>query len=172
MISYKETNAEVAEAAFKKLLSHRWYLTEETVTFCFFSDNSLVSNKIKVSMALQLLSTTVPDEFRCRIPIFRGTVDEQTQLLDFVGSETWFLLEVLNLEESWLYLTPELWSNSDSYQTGKKFVINVKVVNDAAERAVKLHADSDYATILTNNEEQRQSLLQIVEKHRQDFPKL
>jgi len=57
-------------------------------------------------MALQLLSTTVPDEFRYKIPVFRRTVDEQ--LLDFVGPEIWFLLKVLNLKESWLYLSPEL----------------------------------------------------------------
>jgi len=114
LINYKETDAEVAEAAFKKLLSHRWYLTEETVAFCFFSDNSLVSIKIKESMALRLLSTTVPDKFRCRIPVFKGTVDEQTQLLDFVGPETWFLLKVLNLEQSWLNLSLELWPTSDS----------------------------------------------------------
>ena len=40
----------------------------------------------------------------------------------------------------------------------------VKVVNDAAERTVKLY--SDYATILTENEEQQASLFQVVEKHR------
>jgi len=32
IISYKEADA---EAAFKKLLIHRWYLTEETVAFAF-----------------------------------------------------------------------------------------------------------------------------------------
>jgi len=72
------------------------------------------------------------------------------------------------LEESWLYLPPELWPTSDSCQTGIKFVTNVKVVKDTAECALKLHAN--YASILTDNEEQRQNLLQIVEKHRQAFP--
>jgi len=72
------------------------------------------------------------------------------------------------LEESWLYLSPELWPTSDSCQIGKKFVTNIKVVNDVAERTVKLHAD--YTAILTDYEEQCQNLLQIVEKHRQDFP--
>jgi len=52
----------------------------------------------------------------------------------------------------------------------QKFVTNVKVVNDAVECAMKLHAD--YAAILTDNEEQCQNILQIVEKHRQDFLKL
>jgi len=85
--------------------------------------------KSKNQWQCRLLSTTVPDEFRCRIPVFRKTVDEQTQLLNFVGPETWFLLKVLRLEESWLYLSPELWSTSGSYQTGKRFFTKVKVVN-------------------------------------------
>jgi len=108
-------------------------------------------------MAVQLLSTTVLDEFRCRILVFMETC----------WARTWFLLKVLNLEESWLYLSPELWPTSNSYQTGKKFVTNVKVVNNTAERALK--SNVDYAAILTDIEEQCQNLLQIVEKHHQDF---
>ena len=40
-------------------------------------------------------------------------------------------------------------------------------MNDATERGVKLQAD--YEAIFTENEEQRKSLLQIVEKHCQKF---
>ena len=47
---------------------------------------------------------------------------------------------------------------------GRKFVANIEVANDAAERGVKLH--SDYAAILTKNKEQRASLLQAIEKDR------
>ena len=43
----------------------------------------------------------------------------------------------------------------------------VKVVNDAAERGVKLI--SDYANIITSDPEQRAALLQGVEKHRSEF---
>ena len=39
----------------------------------------------------------------------------------------------------------------------------MKVVNNAAERDVKLH--SDYAAILINNGKQRESLPQVVEQH-------
>jgi len=43
------------------------------------------------------------------------------------------------------------------------FVNSVKVINDAAERGVKLN--SDYTTLLTDNLVQRASLLQAVEVH-------
>ena len=44
----------------------------------------------------------------------------------------------------------------------------MKVVNDAAERGVRLI--SEYASILTKDEETRQFLLQGVERHRQMYP--
>ena len=41
----------------------------------------------------------------------------------------------------------------------------MKVVNNAAERDVKLH--SDYAAILIDNGKQRESLPQVVKEHQQ-----
>ena len=45
------------------------------------------------------------------------------------------------------------------------FVCFVKVVNDAAERYVKLH--SDYAAILIDKDKYLESLLQAAEQHQQ-----
>ena len=50
----------------------------------------------------------------------------------------------------------------------KEFVKTVKVVNDAAERGVKLA--QDYATILTKDDDMRAMILQGVEKNRRNFP--
>jgi hypothetical protein len=47
-------------------------------------------------------------------------------------------------------------------------VKSLKVVNDAAERGVALI--QTFNGILTNQEEEKQFLLQVVEKHRHDFP--
>ena len=44
----------------------------------------------------------------------------------------------------------------------------LKVVNDLAERSIKLM--SDYSTIITNDEEQKQCLLQTVEDQRKKYP--
>lgn len=53
------------------------------------------------------------------------------------------------------------------YHVVETFVRTVKVVNDTAERGVKLI--SDFANIITCDAEQRAALLQGVEKHRQQF---
>ena len=49
----------------------------------------------------------------------------------------------------------------------KEFVKTVKVVNDAAERGVKLA--QDYATILTKDDDMRAMILQGVEENRRNF---
>ena len=46
-------------------------------------------------------------------------------------------------------------------------MVTAKTVNDVAERAVKLM--TDYATILTANEEKRQLILQGVAENRRTF---
>ena len=57
--------------------------------------------------------------------------------------------------KDWLYDKPEQWTAYELFKKGQNFVANIKVVNDAAERTVKLY--SDYAASLAENEEQRDS---------------
>ena len=167
MLRYKKEDSAVADAAFMKLSAHQWYLTEEIVAFSFFSQHSYLTNEVKESMALRLLSMSPPDEFRRGVPVFKRVIDEDSKLIDFIGPETWFIFDALNLDKNWLYDSPGSWSCNESFKKGRKFAANIKVVNDAAERGVKLH--SDYAAILTENEKQRASLLQVVEKHRKQY---
>jgi hypothetical protein len=60
------------------------------------------------------------------------------------------------------------WSTDEGYNEGKNIVKKIKVVNDAAERGVKLI--EDYNAKLTKDESQKQFLLQVVENYRKKFP--
>ena len=64
-----------------------------------------------------------------------------------------FLKETLTgvPRKDWLYDKPEQWTAYELFKNGQNFVANIKVVNDAAEKTVKLY--SDYAAILTEHEE-------------------
>ena len=128
MLIYQKEEAVVADTAYQKLLNHRWYLNEDTVVFLFFSDHPLVTVEVTELMALRLLLLSPPDQFHRGIPMFRGKVDEQTQLADLIGPETWFLfrtLLALSCSQPVVKQRP--------FQEGKAFVSNFKVVNDAAE---------------------------------------
>lgn len=90
------------------------------------------------------------------------------KLSDFVTNQTIHLFEALNIETNFLWTDPSTWETNKEFLSGKKAVESLKVVNDIAERGVSLI--SSFNSVLTNQEEQKQFLLQVVEKHRQQYP--
>ena len=63
---------------------------------------------------------------------------------------------------------PNLWEKDPVFIESRKKVQAFKVVNDLAERCVSLVTTSN--PILTEQEEQKQYLLQVVEMHRKQIP--
>ena len=61
-----------------------------------------------------------------------------------------------------------MWMDNDEYKQGRERVKELHVVNDTAERGVKLF--EDFNKLLTYNEEEKQFLLQVVEANRQSVP--
>lgn len=59
------------------------------------------------------------------------------------------------------------WKNNLEYKRGKEIVSQLKIVNDTAERAVKLI--EDFNKIGSKNEEQKQYILQVVTEYRQRY---
>ena len=167
MFAYLDVDHEVAEEVLRKLENHCWYLTEEIVPFALFSKLPVMTNKLKQDIASKLLATPVPDCFRLGKPLFRK-IDRDTTLIDLIGPESHTLFHTLNINTGWLAKPVEDWSFDPDFQIAENFVHSVKVVNDAAERGVKLI--SDFATIITTDPAQRQALLQGVENHRQMYP--
>ena len=164
LAKYKEVDEKVASNATKKMLNHLWYLSEELVAFAFFDDDVSIEMKNKMRMALE--NPSEPNNIK------KSTLDiaviEQKQLDDFVTSHTKVFFEILDLPSSFLESNAENWQLNEEYLKARKMVMNVKVVNDLAERGVKLM--DDYNKILTNDEEQKQYLLQVVQKYRSELP--
>lgn len=61
----------------------------------------------------------------------------------------------------------ELWSDTPSYIAAAALVKNLVCVNDCAERGVALI--QEFNETITKDEQQKQYLLQVVEKHRKSF---
>lgn len=81
-------------------------------------------------------------------------------------SQVIFLIGLIS--KDFLDLDPKLWNLNEHYKKGKKFVYNLHIVNDVAERGVKLM--EDYNKLISKNEEQKQYLLQVVSEYRHKFP--
>ena len=164
LVKYKESEEKIATIALKKFSNHLWYLSEELIALAFFDEEISIEMKNKMREALEN-----PAE---QNNIKRTTIDhaviEQKQLNDFVTSHTKVFFEILGLPCSFLESNAENWDSNDEYLKARETVMNMKVTNDLAERGVKLM--EEYNKILTNDEQQKQYLLQIVKKFRSSLP--
>ena len=73
-----------------------------------------------------------------------------------------------NKAQSFLSKDPKEWKDNASYQELKDAAEKMKVVNDSAERSIALM--QQYNSSITKNEEQKQYLLRLVERHRKQYP--
>ncbi|KAK0043713.1 hypothetical protein Bpfe_026974 [Biomphalaria pfeifferi] len=131
---------------------HSWYLSNEMATLCLFSD--LVSLENKAALVTAMISergphllTTLPDS-----------------ITDLQISREFFTTTRINC--SFLDIPVKDWPHNNDYYDALRLTKNLKCVNDSAERGVALIQKFSAAAV---DEEQQQFLLQVVEKHRQDF---
>jgi hypothetical protein len=89
-------------------------------------------------------------------------------LSEFVTQRSLNLFTALKLGQDFLSSDPETWNSREDYQHAKDTVAALSVINDCAERAVKLATDFNLA--LTHDEQQRQLIFQVVEHHRKQMP--
>ena len=88
---------------------------------------------------------------------------ENKELEDFVTTNTKTFFSILGLSSAFLSKPVEEWPHDKSYCIARNVVKQTKVVNDTAERGVKLM--EDYNKIITNDEQQNQYLLQVVSNY-------
>ena len=91
-------------------------------------------------------------------------------LENFVSELTMDFFKIINDDKlpQFLKMPPSTWRENDEYLAIQKKVQQLVVVNDHAERGIAMI--NEFNGILTNNEEQKQFLLQVVEQHRKNFP--
>jgi hypothetical protein len=82
----------------------------------------------------------------------------------FVSSSSMNFFKTLELPHEFLNKDPEDSETTESYQVVRQHVKQLKAVNDVAERGVALI--TEFNSSITNDEEQKQYLLQIVSQFR------
>ena len=163
--NFKNIDKELAVQAQKTLCDHLWYLTPTTVLFSLFSKKISVEDKSRIASRLLTMPRNAPIKFGK--PVF-PTLKVNTQLWDLVSSESWQFFDIVRISSDWLTLPPAEWSKSEDFKIGEHFVNTTKVVNDTAERGVRLA--SDYIGILTMDSVMRQKVFQVVEWDRRQRP--
>ena len=159
--SYAEIDSLVAAVALKKMRGQLWYLSEDLIGLAFFSDCILESEKEAMVDALK--KPKLQEDVRRVDP--KLVVSFQTKALsDFVTENSLHLFTALRIDPACLRGSPSTWCDCPGYVNAKRKIMGLKVINDCAERAVKLATDFNNA--LTHDETQRQLVFQIVEYHR------
>lgn len=163
--SYKEIDLEIAQCAEKAMARHLWYLNEHLVCLSFFSSDVMPKTKQSMIKALEKpAKSKASKRFDCK-----GIHIYTMELEDFVTERSKEFFTVLNLDLNLMRQhAPDKWDELPQYRAAQATVSALKVVNDTAERGVKLV--SDFSNSITKDEHQLQYLLQIVESHRHKFP--
>ena len=102
-------------------------------------------------------------------PFFASEVTESTTLADLVGPDSWYTLHVLQIDTSFLSKAVESWPIDPAFQESKDKALTLNVINDCAERGVKISSDFLSAA---RSEEHYQNVLQVVEQDRKRQPDL
>ena len=92
---------------------------------------------------------------------------ESYDISEYVGPDSPGMFHILHLDPSFLGRPVQSWKTLDSYKNALRAIKSLKVVNDSAERCVKLTGDFlDTA----RQEERFQNVLQVVENDRSLIP--
>jgi len=140
---YKEEDNAVATAALSSINRHLWYLTEECVVLALFDGE--VPNLIRTEMFKKLLSIPRPREFLPKKPTFPkdNMLSSELGLIALVGPRSWLIFNLFGpeIKHEWMKLDAKYWPLMDDYCKLRDFLHHLEVVNDCAERGVKLISD-------------------------------
>lgn len=173
LINYRKIDKPCADAAIKAFAAHLWYLTEELVPLALFS--SQVDSNIKVKMVHKLTNS---ERKLCTkrhgtgfgkpaFPIIPQETSDDLDLSQFIGVDSWSFFEIMRLDKEFLHKPISDWESDPGFVAGKEKIHSLSVVNDGAERGVKLaHDFLDSA----RKEGNLQNILQVVENHRHSLP--
>lgn len=164
---YGKINKAISEAAIAKFQDHLWYLGPELIVLALFSDKVNTTEKRQIFQKMKKLNDGKWAERKKKLE--EHTEIEKKKLSDFVDSSSMTVLESLRLDIVFMFENNvRAWENLEEYKRAKETVDSFRVVNDIAERTLKLMTDINGS--LTNDEEQKQKTIQVIEDNRKRIP--
>ncbi|XP_076674663.1 uncharacterized protein LOC143372399 [Andrena cerasifolii] len=167
LYAYQAVDKSISQIGLHKFSGHLWYLTPKCAALSFFDAD--LSFDVKRRMVTKL------DETDTKIPLKKIVIKNvymknyvNASVDKFISGESKNFVNRFNISTTFLQIVPAICENDEEYKADLEIVQNLKIVNDTAERGVKLV--SDYNEILTTNEDSKQYILQILEEYRQFYP--
>jgi len=138
------------------------------VGLALFDSNLTDDIKDQMVKAMNEVDGTTDPLKRVKLnPDFLSDLNNKT-LADFTTKNTRTLFTQLDLPQGFLDLPASQWEEHEHYQTARRKLSALAVINDHAERGVALV--QDFSGKLTKDEDQLQFILQVVAEHRKRYP--
>jgi len=170
LIDYKEFDADISNAALKKFKNHLWYLAPENAAFAIFDDDVPLDIKQKISDKMKTI-----DNSDCDNQIERYMIKNEDlyglktkDISYFITADSKAMFSRFNIHSDFLNNSPSTWKENENFQRGMELLKRIVVVNDVAERGVKLI--QEYNSILSKDETEKQYIVQIVSEYRKQYP--
>lgn len=165
---YKTIDEAISISAVKKFMNHLWYLTPELAALSFFNSQLSKEEKLKMCKALESDCATFTYKKRILANQKNVTAIVKSNINDFICKDSLNFFKRYNIDTSFLSKDPSTWEKERNYIHGLKIVKNLKVVNDVAEREVKLM--TEFNNLLTKDDKQTQYLLPVIKDYRSLYP--
>ncbi|KAG7168401.1 hypothetical protein Hamer_G002435, partial [Homarus americanus] len=148
-------------------LRHLWYLSEESVALALFSDSVSYAEKREILESMKRKN----EKKEC--PKKLEVTEEEIpslELKNLASTNTNCFFQNTLLNSGFVSKDPSQWNDNPQFLQSREILQELQVVNDVAERAVKLI--QDYNSSITKSEDQKQYLLQVVTTHRRQYPNI
>ena len=147
-----------------------WYFTAELVPLALWS-NYVPANKrhaiadclLAVKQAFRLPSPQDRLGLGFGKPKFQEDITLATALADLLVNDLWYTFQILQIESQFLTEDVSNWSSRNDYQAAMTNIEALNVINNCAERGVKLSTDF---LSTSKTEERNQNVFQVVEEDR------
>ncbi len=161
----RQIDPQLSEELIRKFVNHLWYLSEENVGLAFFDKKVTVPEKRKMVDRPKFKTECEPVKRVILTNINHIDQFVKSSIADFVTSNTMKFFGRFDIDTEFLNHDPATWTQINGYNEARAFLKTLKVVNDSAERGVKLM--SEYNQILSKNEQEKQWILLVVAKFRE-----
>ncbi|KAF0769546.1 Uncharacterized protein FWK35_00005096, partial [Aphis craccivora] len=128
----------ISNTATHKFCGHLWYLAPESIAISFFDFR--VPTEIKIKMVKALKSTQNNDDTINKIVLSKEDIKTliKKKLHEFVSPEIVNFFSRFKISTDFIGFHPDSWKDREDYKKGINILTELSVINDVAERVVKL----------------------------------
>ena len=150
LLRFRKVDEVVAEATQNKMRCHTSCRKPETMVFCLASEAVNADHWAEVASTL----LTRPDDLETEESVgsAASVTDQQTRLSNLVDERSWLVFQLLGVDPGcWLKQPADKWMEDAEFLAYQRFIKDLRVTNNTAERGIALITDFHVQRRTTRN---------------------